>query len=582
MPNPGYSPSNPQYYTPPTLYPVIENLIPETCQPGNAEERAVYLKSRDNLKAFLRSQIPEKTEAPERIAEIFAQVPGHQTDESQRKLRRQLSEDARENMLELAIGYHLSGEDMSLGQRVYYILLNKSDSPQAQTENKNIQKIIQNGDPKEIGRLFEACVKRCAGWYEKSFTGISDRELIDNLHELYTAREIVMNADNIRKLMENGRIKISEETRQTLEAMEKNSPWLNSIMQRVRAISNPTYEYIGIDGFLTLSNEQYEQLQETAEEYTGMDDYMRMITMARNDGFLIRADNKAELKDSLKELAEANKGFFIGSSAYSGAFRSLRNVVNFVGNMGDPPNMEELNRMKPMLRESIERCNEYLQTKDPEAFKNEREKNRYYAMQRALVRCEKTLAFHERNPEANLEKQPNAQKSAKTLDLSTKEIIQKIDQVYGTKGNIFALPISDAGMIADELRADIHERLHKLVTDPENFDPELAKYIKAHMVVLEMIKSGRSLNQDGTIAAGPIEKALAADPGAVLESLRGEESMRNAMVNSTLESLKEFIRVGGAADIADSMTKTAEKRFAAANSEPETQLQIKNEGIIPQ
>jgi hypothetical protein len=166
--------------------------------------------------------------------------------------------------------------------------------------------------------------------------------------------------------------------------------------------------------------------------------------------------------------------------------------------------------------------------------------------------------------------------------LSTKEIIQKIDQVYGTKGNIFALPISDAGMIADELRADIHERLHKLVTDPENFDPELAKYIKAHMVVLEMIKSGRSLNQDGTIAAGPIEKALAADPGAVLESLRGEESMQNAMMGSTLESLKEFIRVGGAADIADSMMKTAEKRFAAANSEPETQLQIKNEGIIPQ
>ena len=582
MPNPGYPPNNPQYYTPPALYPVIENLIPETCQPGNAEERAVYLKSRDNLKAFLRSQIPEKTEAPERIAEIFAQVPGHQTDESQRKLRRQLSEDARENMLELAIGYHLSGEDMSLGQRVYYILLNKSDSPQAQTENKNIQKIIQNGDPKEIGRLFEACVKRCAGWYEKSFTGISDRELIDNLHELYTAREIVMNADNIRKLMENGRIKISEETRRTLEAMEKNSPWLNSIMQRVRAISNPTYEYIGIDGFLTLSNEQYEQLQETAEEYTGMDDYMRMITMARNDGYLIRLDNKKDLKDSLEAVAKANEGNFIGSFAYSQAFRSLRNVVNFVVNMGDPPNQEALNRMKPMLQKSIERCNKYLQTKDPEAFKNDRERIRYEAMQRALASCEKTLAFHERNPEANLEKQPNAKKSSDTLDWSTRDITQKIDQVYGSESQRFALPASDAGMIADELRADIREKLHKLVTDPENFDPELAQYVKANMVVLEMVKSGRSLNQDGTIAAGPVEKALAADPGGVLESLRGEESTRNAMMGSTLESLKEFIRVGGAADIADSMMKTAEKRIAAANSEPETQLQIKNEGIIPQ
>ena len=552
MPNPGFAPSNPQYYTQPELYPAIENLLPGTCQPGNAEERAVYLKSRDNLKAFLRSQIPEKTEAPEQIAQIFAQVTGHQTDESQRAIRRQLSAEARANMLELAIGYHLSGEDMSLGQRVYYILLNKSDTPQAQEENKSIQKIIQNGDPKEIGRLFEACVKRCAGWYEKSFTGISDRELIDNLQELYTAREIVMNADNIRKLMENGRIKISEETRQTLEAMEKNSPWLNSIMQRVRAISNPTYEYIGIDGFLTLSNEQYEQLQETAEEYTGMDDYMRMITMARNDGFLIRADNKAELKDSLKELAEANKGFFIGSSAYSGAFRSLRNVVNFVVNMGDPPNQEALNRMKKKKKKSIERCNKYLQTKDPEAFKNDRERVRYEAMRQALASCEKTLAFHERNPEANLEKQPNAQKSSDTLDWSTREIIQKIDQVYGPKGNRFVMRVSDAGMIADELRADIREKLHKLVTDPENFDPELAQYVKANMVVLEMVKSGRSLNQDGTIAAGPIEKALAADPGGVLESLRGEESMRNAMVNSTLESLKEFIRVGGAADIADS------------------------------
>ena len=54
-------------------------------------------------------------------------------------------------------------------------------------------------------------------------------------------------------------------------------------------------------------------------------------------------------------------------------------------------------------------------------------------------------------------------------------------------------------------------------------------YVSAQLSALEMIKSGRSLNQDGTIAAGPIEKALAADPGGVLESLRGEESMRNAM-----------------------------------------------------
>ena len=581
MPNPGFSPSNPQYYTQPELYPAIENLISENCQPGNAEEKAVYLSSKANLRAFLKSQILDKTETSDQIAQIFAQVTGHQTDESQRAIRRRLSAEARANMLELAVGYHLSGEDMSLGKRVYYILLNQTDTPQAQTENKSIQKIIQNGDPKEIGRLFDACVKHCAGWYEKSFTGISDRELIDNLQELCTAREIVMNANNIRKLMEDGLIEISTETRGLLKAMEDNSPWLNSIMQRARAIANPTYEYISIDGFLTLSNEQYEQLQETAEEYTGMSDYMRMIGMARNDGFLIRADNKAELEASLEAVAKANEGNFIGSFAYSQAFRSLRNVVNFVVNMDDPPNQEALNRMKPMLQKSIERCNKYLQTKDPEAFKNDREGIRYEAMRQALESCKKTLAFHERNPEANLEKQPNAQKSSNTPDLSTREITQKIDQVYGPKGNRFVLPVSDAGMIADELRADIREKLHKLVTDPENFDPELAQYVKANMVVLEMIKSGRSLNQDGTIAAGPIEKALAADPGGVLESLRSEQNMESAMMGSTLESLKEFIRVGGAADIADSMTKTAVKRFAAANSEPETQLQIKNEGINP-
>lgn len=62
-------------------------------------------------------------------------------------------------------------------------------------------------------------------------------------------------------------------------------------------------------------------------------------------------------------------------------------------------------------------------------------------------------------------------------------------------------------MIADELRADIHEKLHILVTDPKKFDPEPVKYVKANMVVPEMVKNGRSLNQDGTIAAGPIEKA---------------------------------------------------------------------------
>lgn len=576
----GLQPNNPAFYTPPEVYQPLENLISGSCEPVNQEEKAVYSASRENLEAFLKSQILDWTESPEEIAEAFSQIPGYLADDPQRESRRQLSAQAREQLLKLALNTHLSTAHISM-HREYYLLLNRDDTPESHEENENIRKIMEKGSPKERGRLFEACIKNCMGWFLKSFTGISDREIVENLPELQRAQNMAVVAQNIRNLMdEKGLIKISEETRRLLKFMEDNSPWINAQVHRIRAISNPTYEHIGIDGFLELRYDDFDDLKDSLDgNTTGMWDYLNMISNVRINESLARSDNKATVKSCLKEVARANSGFFIGSSAYSQAFRSLRGVAKFLDNMDDYPNAQELAQAKPVLEEAIQKCSAYLERKGSKLLTSLREGARYNAMKHAMESCQKTLNFltlKEQIKAAELRNdgQPDADLQVPVNPAS--DVSEKIGQLYGPKVKLIGLPISDAGTIADELRADIYTKLNQLVSEPDGFDAELAGYVMANMVVLEMVKNGRGVNENGEITAGPVEKELAADPGTVLESIRSAERIQNIMADVTPEKLNQFIMTGGAKNIADSMTKNAELR-ANSQNEQEIQIQKQNE-----
>lgn len=583
MPKEGLLPNNPEFYTPPEIYQLLEVLI-STCQPVNEEEKKVYNASRENLEAFLKSQILDWTEPPEEIAEVFSQVPGYRADDPQRESRRQLSEQARAQILNFALNSQLSTDHISMTQREYYLLMNRSGTPQAHEENENIRKIMANGSPRERGRLFDACVKNCAGWFQKCFTGISDREIVENLQELQKAQDVAMEAGNIRNLTKEGLVEVSDETYQFLKYMEDNSPRVNAQILRLRAISNPTYEYIDIDNFLNLRSDYFDQLQDSVDGTTvGMWDYLKVISSVRNNESLVRADNKAAVMSSLEAVAQANKGFFIGSSAYSQAFRSLRSAAKFLENMDDFPNAEEAAQAKTKLEKTIQKCRAYLEKKNANPLDGPREKVRYDAMQRAMESCQQTLNFLDMKAQLKAAELHNDRKpeSAPQIPVNPAgDVGEKIDQLYALKGKLVGLPISDAGMIGDELRADIYEKLNRLVSEPDAFDAEMAGYVMSNMVVLEIVKNGRGLNENGEITAGPIEKELAANPGAVLESLRRTEHLQSIMADVTPEKLNQFIMTDGAKTIADSMTKKAEQRTNSQN-EQEVQMQKEN-SIIPQ
>lgn len=474
-----------------------------------------------NLEAFFKSQILDWTETPEEIEAAFSQIPGYRADDPQRESRRKLSEQARAQILKLVVNTRLSSDHIVMRPREYYLLLNRSDTPQVQEENENIRKLMDD----------------------------------------------------------KGLIKISDETRRLLKFMEFNSPWINGPMQRIRAISNPTYEYIDIDGFLELREDHFNELKDDLESNTtGMWDYMKVISNVRLQESLARTDSKAAVMASLKEVTRANRGFFIGSSAYSQAFHSLRSAAKLLKNMDDHPNAQEMAQAKPVLEQAIQQCRAYLEKKNAKPLEGRREEMRYNAMMHAMESCQKTLDFLDRKAKIQAAELRNDPQSKPAQPKPTDEVGKKIDQLYGPKGKLIVLPASDAGSIADELRADIYEKLNRLVSATDAFDAEEAGYVMSNMVVLEMVKDGRSLNENGEIAAGPVEKELAADPGMVLESIRCDARVQSIMADVTPEMLKQFIMTGGAKNVADSMTKSAEQRMHSQDAQ-EMQLQKQGSSI---
>jgi hypothetical protein len=246
--------------------------------------------------------------------------------------------------------------------------------------------------------------------------------------------------------------------------------------------------------------------------------------------------------------------------------------------MDDHPNAQEMAQAKPVLEQAIQQCRAYLEKKNAKPLEGRREEVRYNAMMHAMESCQKTLDFLDRKAKIQAAELRNDPQPKPAQPKPTDEVGKKIDQLYGPKGRLIVLPASDAGSIADELRADIYEKLNRLVSATDAFDAEEAGYVMSNMVVLEMVKDGRSLNENGEIVAGPVEKELAADPGMVLESIRCDARVQSIMADVTPEMLKQFIMTGGARNVADSMTKSAEQRTHSQDGQ-EMQLQKQGSGI---
>lgn len=583
-------PNEPEFYTPPSdKYPNVTHLLSGNCVPETEEEKAVYRLSYDNLYAFMKSRILYTTESPERIEQVFSQIPGYNPNDPLREERRQLSAAAREQILDLAMDYQIGGEGMKFEDRTLGLLMVYSRDPADQDYNEQVQEILDGGNPEEIGQLVDQRVENAVPMFKKILSGISDREVIEYFKIFQRCQNVVFNASNILKLADQKQpaIVISPQTRELLNFMEENSVLVDYLYQRIRAIANPTYEYMDMDALLQMNDDDFNTLQDQSNSNEiGIYDYLFAVFNLRMDTNLQRQQGKKAINDSLTEVNRANEGFFIGSRAYSQASRSLEKLAKLRNAIDEPPTAEQVERLKPMLRETIQKCQEYLDTKDPLKFKNQREEIRYNAMKRAMESCQMDLNFYdlqikgERSEKLNFYR-PNP--DVEYPQFSNDDVETKIKLAYGTYtyenqlGEKFAvdskLGASNVGDIADQLRENICNRLNEILLKNDEFDQELARNVMANMVALEMVKNGRSLDASGNIIAGPVEQALANNPLEVIDSVLDNRYFQVMTPDVSKEMIGNFLLSDGAKRIADQVEKIAQKNSVAAPEQEVPQVQ---------
>jgi hypothetical protein len=153
-------------------------------------------------------------------------------------------------------------------------------------------------------------------------------------------------------------------------------------------------------------------------------------------------------------------------------------------------------------------------------------------------------------------------------DAGSLEASEKAKNVYGDGA---ALAASNVGTIADELRADINGSLNRMLNG--KFDMDEARATFSKMVLLEIIKSGRSMNGD-TLVAGEVEEALAEQPGPVVTAWCKNPYVQAACANLTLDTLGQFVMNDGAKALADKITGVAKEYNPEAKA---NELQMQNE-----
>ena len=597
MANNNFTPDQPQYYNRPETFPNITNLLSTNTIPDNQEEREVFRASLENLQAFLQSRILYNIESPELMEQILSRIPGYNPEDPRRNERRQLSAEAREQFLNLAMDFHYTDDGVSVPDRTYNLLLSRGRTQEDQEYNERIYEILDNGTPEDKGALFEQRMDEVLPMLKKILNGISDREMIENFKEFQKCQDLVFCAQNIRLLADadNAPIILTPRARAIGKFMEENSVLVDYIFQRVNVIANPIYEHMDLDAVLEMNNDDFSNLLDQVDTNRNPDVYHFLWSAfnVRQSAMNVREINKKQLDESMKMVEKANEGFFIGSRAYSQAMRSMENLTKFRRTIGDPPSAAEVARLTPMLRETMAKCQTYLNTKDPQNFKNEREEIRFKAMQHALESCEMDLNFFEAQAKAvKSEKlnfyRPNPDEAYPAVN--PQEVRWKAQETYGTYAyeNMLGqyitvngeIPASNVGNIAEELRANTYKNLLNVMFTEDEFSAGYARNVMANMVALEMVKNGRSKNEQGQIIAGPVEEELAKDPGAVIDNILNNRYFQAMTPDITPEMLGNFVMSNGAKNIVNHMERVAQQGGEAVNNH-EPVIQNQNE-MAPQ
>ena len=294
-----------------------------------------------------------------------------------------------------------------------------------------------------------------------------------------------------------------------------------------------------------------------------------------------------EMKNALDAVAQANKGFFIGSRAYSQAFKEMKQLSKAINGLGNPPDPAKLAEVRQKLQSTITACETYKGTKNPEQFKNDRERRRYEAMDDALAFCKRQQAVFElqnRAVEATKNAALNNNRASEDVEMphvKANDLYTKISQKYSgmktsAEAESSAIRDSDVGDAADKLREDIYKNLEDALS-PSKFTVEKARNVMADMVLLELVKTSRTVEDYGAfklIKAGALEKKLAENPDLLRQGIRDNGQIKAISEHATVESLRNFVMNDGEKTLAKLMGQRAE--YSNNNQQKELDNQKEN------
>ena len=293
----------------------------------------------------------------------------------------------------------------------------------------------------------------------------------------------------------------------------------------------------------------------------------------RVDAEELQQEFLGKLRDGMSSafaaMKEANKGFFIGSSAYRKSLGLMGKIDKAIKNLSDPPTEEQLRSMRDMLSQVAEKCSSYLESKDPDTFTKDRERNRYAAVQKTLNACQASLAFYDLQLDAIAvqkgESNPALDPEMEIKNFDRSVANNRIKDLYAGSRRI---PASNVGDVANKLRDEIHAGLQDALVVTHVAGTEMnvqgAREAMAKAVVLEMILSTRQI-QDNQIVAGPVEEQYAANPKGVVESVMNNPRFQAMTENLTRESLYTMVMRNDAKALVETMTNAAQ----AAKNVPE-------------
>ena len=313
------------------------------------------------------------------------------------------------------------------------------------------------------------------------------------------------------------------------------------------------------------------------------------------------SDMPFDNEDMLQQMRDANKGFFIGSREYSTALKNMEKAFATVQELGNPPSAEKMDAAASYYRTILEKAEKYIDKKlsapptraqrkmlaQLEDYKfgpddiiedmSPREKLRLDTMKQATTFCKKQLALLEVQKVAKAAELKCALGGERKIEfVKSADVFAKAGAEYSglttEKGVTSAIRESNVGNIADEFRADINKRLERVLTI-KNFDKDEARETFSDMVLLEIVKRGRGVDEFGRPVAGDVEKALAEKPGIVARAFRENGYLRAVTENLDVDMLRHFVMTDRAKEVAEKMTQFAEKMYAPKESEKDLQKQ---------